>query len=89
MGGGWCLILVFLHGDTVRDQGKQGFVSKGVTLLWLKVDSLTVFFGPGDSRGGSGPTVCSSWTEGTNSGAPLRLPSKVGNSGSKERTRGH
>lgn len=48
--------------------------------MGVNIDLLTVSFGSGGSGGGSGPTVCSSRTEGTNSGAPW-LPSKEGTAG--------
>lgn len=47
---------------------------KGIILLGVKIVLLTVFFKSGGSGGGSGPSVCSSRSEGTDSGAPW-LPS--------------
>lgn len=44
-------------------------------------------FGSGGSEGGSGPIVCSSWTEGTNSDAPW-LPSMEGTVGGRRRRGG-
>lgn len=55
---------------------------RGVTLLGVKVDLLTVFFGSVGSGGSSGLTICSSWTEGTITGAPW-LPSKEGTVGGR------
>lgn len=61
---------------------KQDFVETGVTLLGVKVDSLTVFFGSMGSGGSSGLNICSSQTEGTISGAPW-LPSMEGTVGGR------
>ncbi len=58
------------------------FGRKGVTSLGVKIELLTVSFGSGGSGGGSGPTVWSSWAEGTNCGAPW-LPSKEGTVGGR------
>lgn len=73
-----CLILLY-HISLKHYLGKvkQGVVRRGVTILGVTIELLTVSFGSGESGGGSGPTVCSSMTEGTNSGAPW-LPSKEG-----------
>lgn len=61
---------------------KQGFVRRESHHFGVKIELLTVSFGSGGSAGGSGPTVCGSWTDGTNSGAPW-LPSKEGTVGGR------
>lgn len=39
---------------------KEGFVRKGVILLGVKIELLTMSLRSGGSEGGSGPTECSS-----------------------------